>query len=102
MRSKLFFILIIFSLSGCAQIRKAVIVASEIEQYCRKVSGEDAESMSICMRQERSAKDELAGMTIPPLIEKRCRRLSESTGGSYQVMLTCIQQEGMPVRKQGK
>jgi len=101
MRRKFFFILIIFSLSNCARIHQAVFVPSEIEQYCRKVSGEDAEFMSTCISQERSAKDELAGITIPPHIEKRCRRLSESTGGSYQVMLTCVQQE-MPARKQGK
>lgn len=95
---------ILFLIAGCAQVQKGLFAPSDIEGYCQKIlGGPDAESGAVykCIQQERSAKDELAEMNIPPEVEKRCRKLSDSTGGSYQVMLACVQQE-MPVKKKGK
>ncbi|RJQ50614.1 MAG: hypothetical protein C4526_11735 [Nitrospiraceae bacterium] len=89
-------------LTGCAGIQEAVFTPSGIEQYCRKISGNsDAESLNTCIRQEESAKHELSRMTVPPQVDKRCRQLSESTGGSYQVMLTCVKDK-MPLNNKGK
>jgi len=45
------------------------------------------------MDQELSAQKKLSGMTIPWQVEKYCREISEKTGASYQVMLTCVEQE---------
>lgn len=50
-------------------------------------------AMNTCIQQEYGAKNELSRMAIPQEIERRCRLLSISTGGSYQVMLTCVQNE---------
>jgi uncharacterized protein YceK len=103
MIKKLSVLLIIFFLSGCAEVQKTLFVPSEIERYCQQIAGssDDTDAMNTCIRQEQHAKDELSRMTIPPNIEKRCRQLSDSTGGSYQVMLTCVQQETSS-KKRGK
>ncbi len=45
------------------------------------------------MDQEMHAKEKLSGMTIPWEVEKYCREIAEKTGGSYQVMLTCVEEE---------
>ncbi len=45
------------------------------------------------MDQEMSAHKILADMTIPWQVEKYCREIAEKTGGSYQVMLTCVEAE---------
>jgi hypothetical protein len=103
MRKATFILLITVILSGCTQLKRGVFVPSEIEQYCRKVQGNsyDSGAMSTCIRNEYSAKDELSRMIIPPDIKKKCRQLSDSTGGSYLVLLTCVQQE-MQLKKRGK
>ena len=82
-------------LSGCAQVHHTFFAPSDIEIYCHRIFGDNSESEAIrtCIRQERYAKNELSKIIIPPDIEKRCRQLSASTGGSYQVMLTCVQNE---------
>jgi len=82
-------------LSGCTQVHNTFFAPSDIEIYCRRIFGDNAESGAIrtCITQERHAKNELSKTIIPPDIEKRCRQLSASTGGSYQVMLTCVQDE---------
>jgi hypothetical protein len=100
MLKKLFILFIIFSSSGCSQVQRTLFVPSDIEIYCRKIFSNPVESdaISTCIQQERDAKDRLSGMIIPPGTERRCRRLSASTGGSYQVMLTCVQKE-LPVKK---
>ena len=77
-------------------MQQTLLVPSEIEQYCRRISGNDrdsAQAMIACIRQERSARDELAGVTIPADVSLYCRQMAESTGGSYQVMLACVQKE---------
>jgi hypothetical protein len=100
MLKKCFILFIIFFFSGCAQIKGTLFTPSDIERYCQKIfrdsGGSDA--LNTCIRQERVAKDELSGMTIPPGIERHCRQLAASTGGSYQVMLTCVQKE-IPAKK---
>jgi len=103
MKKTMYFLVILVLLSGCAQLTRGVFAPSEIEQYCRKILGNsnDPGAVNTCMQQEYSAKSELSRMAIPPDIEKRCRLLSSSTGGSYQVMLTCVQQE-MPSMRRGK
>ncbi|RJQ20035.1 MAG: hypothetical protein C4560_05545 [Nitrospiraceae bacterium] len=84
-------------ISGCAQVRKSIAVSSQVEKYCQKIFGtaDNSEAMNTCIRQERKAEDELSRMPVPPDIEKRCRQLSASTGGSFQVMLTCVQQNSI-------
>ena len=88
-------IVICIILPGCSSIRQAVFIPSEIDNYCRRISvnTDDSQIVKTCIRQEISARDQLSGMTIPYDIAGHCRELSESTGGSYQVMLTCVQQE---------
>lgn len=95
MRKAIFILFITVFLPGCTQLTRGVFVPSEIEQYCRKIldNSAGADAMNTCIQQEYSAKSELSRMSIPPDIEKRCRLLSRSTGGSYQVMLTCVQKE---------
>lgn len=90
--NKVFFLLISMLLLGCSGIRQTIFVPSEIESYCRRIS-EDTRAMKTCIAQERSARDRLSGMTVPSGIMRYCRELSASTGGSYQVVFTCIQQE---------
>lgn len=45
------------------------------------------------MDQEITAKKKLSTMEIQWQVEKYCREISEQTGGSYQVMLTCVEEE---------
>ncbi|UCH79696.1 MAG: hypothetical protein JSW20_08020 [Nitrospiraceae bacterium] len=45
------------------------------------------------MDQEKMAEKKLSGMAIPWQVESYCRHISEQTGGSYQVMLTCVEEE---------
>lgn len=45
------------------------------------------------MDQEMNAKKKLSNMEIPWQIERYCRKISEQTGGSYQVMLACVEEE---------
>jgi uncharacterized protein YceK len=103
MLKKFFILFIIFFLSGCSQVRRTLFSPSEIEIYCQKIftNTDESDSLNTCIRQERDAKDRLSKITIPTDIERRCRQLSASTGGSYQVMLTCVQKE-MPVKKREK
>ena len=96
-RTRIVFIIafVIAVLSGCTQVHNTFFAPSDIEMYCRRIFGDNAESGTIltCIKQERYAKNELSKMIIPPDIKERCRQLSASTGGSYQVMLTCVQNE---------
>jgi len=86
---------VIAVLSGCTQVHNTFFAPSDIETYCRSIFGDNAESGAIrtCIEQERYARNELSKTVIPPDIKERCRQLSASTGGSYQVMLTCVQNE---------
>lgn len=45
------------------------------------------------MDQEMRAKKKLSGIAIQWQVERYCREISEQTGGSYQVMLTCVEEE---------
>lgn len=49
--------------------------------------------MESCIKYELDAKEELSNMAVPDDIEGYCGHLSGSTGGSYQVMLTCVRQK---------
>ena len=67
-----------------------------VKDYCKRISGtEDLKSSGVksCMNQEMSAMKKLEEMAIPWQVEKYCREISEQTGGSYQVMLTCVEEE---------
>lgn len=100
---KAFTLFIILLLSGCGQVQRTLFAPSEIEDYCQRIFGNSNgsdEEVNICIQQERDAKDRLSKMTVPVDVGKRCRKLSETTGGSYQVLLTCVQKE-MP-KKPGK
>jgi len=99
MLKKIFILFIIFFSSGCSQVQRTLFAPSDIEIYCRKIFSNPVESdaLSTCIQQERDAKNMLSRMIIPPDTERRCRRLSASTGGSYQVMLTCVQ-KAMPTK----
>ena len=86
---------LIILLLGCTGLRLA-LVPSEIERYCRKISGTVEginRSMETCIKYELEAKKELSNMAVPHDIERYCRDLSGSTGGSYQVILTCVHQK---------
>ena len=78
--------------SGCT----ATFKPSRVKDYCKRISGtENIKSSGVrsCMDQEMSAKKKLSGMAIPWQVERYCREISEQTGGSYQVMLTCVEEE---------
>jgi hypothetical protein len=86
---------LIILLMSCTGLRLA-LVPSEIEQYCRKISGTVEginQTMESCIKYELDAKKELSIMAVPDDIERYCGHLSGSTGGSYQVMLTCVNQK---------
>jgi len=92
---KIVCLLIGIFLVSCSGVQNTFFVPSEIERYCRRIS-EDAgnsRAMKTCVRQERSAREQLSAMAIPSDISMHCRRLADSTGGSYQVTLTCVQQK---------
>ncbi len=89
------FLIVAFFFVSCSTLKYSVFLPSEINKYCGKISGvedENSETKRNCIQQELNAKEQLSEMTIPSDIATACRRLSESTGGSYQVMLTCVQQ----------
>ena len=86
------YVITIVILSGCT----ATLGPPRVSDYCKSISGtEDMHSSGAmaCMDQELSAQKKLSGMTIPWQVEKYCREISEKTGASYQVMLTCVEQE---------
>jgi hypothetical protein len=77
---------------GCTAVRGP----SGILEYCKRISGTNdfySSEMKMCMDQEKIAEKKLSGMAIPWQVESYCRHISEQTGGSYQVMLTCVEQE---------
>jgi len=79
-------------LSGCTTL----LAPPRVKDYCKRISGTDNMSspgIRACMDQEMSAKKKLEEMAIPWQVEKYCREISEQTGGSYQVMLTCVEEE---------
>lgn len=89
------FFIIVFFFVSCSTLKYSVFLPLEIDKYCGKISGvedKNSEAKNNCIQQELNAKERLSEMTIPSDIATACRRLSESTGGSYQVMLTCVQQ----------
>lgn len=78
--------------SGCT----ATFRPSRVKDYCKRISGtEDLKSSGVrsCMDQEMRAKKKLSGIAIQWQVERYCREISEQTGGSYQVMLTCVEEE---------
>ncbi len=92
---KISFLLFFILLVGCTGLQLA-LVPSEIEHYCRKLSGVVEginQTMKSCIKYELDAKEELSNMAVPDDIEGYCGHLSGSTGGSYQVMLTCVHQK---------
>ncbi len=77
---------------GCATTREP----SRISEYCKRISGTEnmkSAGMKSCLENEKNAEKQLSGMTIPWQVESYCRQLSEQTGGSYQVMLICVEEE---------
>ena len=67
-----------------------------VKDYCKRISGTEhlkSSGVKSCMNQEMSAMKKLEEMAIPWQVEKYCREISEQTGGSYQVMLTCVEEE---------
>ncbi len=82
-------------LLSCSGIHQSIFVPSEIEGYCSRISvgAGDGQSMRTCVSQEKNAKGQLSRMTVPADISRYCRRLADTTGGSYQVMLTCVRNE---------
>ncbi len=88
-------LIVVFFFVSCSTLKYSVFLPSEIDKYCSKISGvedENSEAKRNCIQQELNAREQLSKMTIPSDTVTACRRLSESTGGSYQVMLTCVQQ----------
>jgi hypothetical protein len=88
-------LIVVFLFVSCSTLKYSVFLPSEIDKYCSKISGvedDNSEAKRNCIQQELNAREQLSNMTIPSDTATACRRLSESTGGSYQVMLTCVQQ----------
>ena len=83
---------IVVILTGCTTLH----APSSVKDYCKSISGtENMKSSGVraCMDQEMSARKKLSEMAIPWQIERYCREISEKTGGSFQVMLTCVEEE---------
>ncbi len=80
---------------SCASIQQTISVPPEIKAYCSRISGEEQNRgfMRTCIEQERTAQQRLVEMTIPSHVTTYCKKLSYSTGGSYQVMLACVEKE---------
>jgi len=92
LKTKIVCLLTVFILSGCTTLQ----APPGMKDYCKSISGADnmnSAGIRVCIDQEMSAKKKLSGMTIPWQVEKYCREISEQTGGSYLVMLTCIEEE---------
>jgi hypothetical protein len=90
--TQIVFVIIILILSGCT----AILAPLRVSDYCKSISGSEnikSSGAKACMDQEMSSQKKLSGMTIPWQVEKYCREISEKTGGSYQVMLTCVEEE---------
>jgi len=89
---KIVWLVTVFILSGCSTLQ----APPGVKGYCKSISGADnmnSAGTRVCMDQEMSAKKKLSRMTIPWKVEKYCREISEQTGGSYQVMLICVEEE---------
>ena len=85
-------IMMVIFISGCT----TMMAPTRVKDYCKRISGTEnmkSSGVSACMDQEISAKKKLSGMAIPWQVEKYCREISEQTGGSYQVMLVCVEEE---------
>jgi len=90
--NRLLLLIIIVSFSACTTL----LAPSRVKDYCKRISGtENLKSSGVmaCMDQEMSAYKKLSGMEIPWQVETYCREISEQTGGSYQVMLICVEEE---------
>jgi hypothetical protein len=92
----LFILIALILLSGCAGVRDAMFTPSPVENYCKRIIGNDrrdSEAFMTCIKQELDAREKLSNITVPSHIAMYCRELSEATGGSYQVMMTCVKKE---------
>ena len=92
LKTKIVWLLTVFILSGCTTVQ----APPRVTGYCKSISGADnmnSAGIRVCMDQEMNAKKKLSEMTIPWQVEKYCRDISEQTGGSYLVILTCIEEE---------
>jgi len=70
--------------------------AYDIEAYCTQVgaaAGGGAQLEAACRDQERTAKDNISQMSVPPRVLNYCREVGESAGGSYQFMESCLKEE---------
>ncbi len=88
----LVYVLIVLYFSGCTTL----LAPSRVKDYCKRISGTEnmkSSGVRVCMDQEMIAKKKLSGIAIPWQVERYCREISEQTGGSYQVMLTCVEEE---------
>jgi len=90
MRRLIFVLIMVLTLAYCSALRKTV-VPEEILQYCNGIS-RDEHMVRRCVEQELEAKERLSRQEIPHDLYRECRQLSWSTGKSYQVLETCINQ----------
>jgi len=70
--------------------------AYDIEAYCQQVGAAadgGAKIEAACREQERTAKDNISQMSVPPHIMNYCQEVGQSAGGSYQFMEACIKEE---------
>jgi hypothetical protein len=70
--------------------------AYDIDAYCTQVgaaAGGDAQLEAACREQERTAKDNISQMSVPPRILNYCQEVGQSAGGSYQFMESCLKEE---------
>jgi hypothetical protein len=68
----------------------------DIEAYCQQVGAAadgGAKIEAACREQERTAKDNISQMSVPPHIMNYCQEVGQSAGGSYQFMEACIKEE---------
>jgi hypothetical protein len=88
--------ILLFLMSSCSDLQYRLMTPPGIQKYCSVITGgaeSGDEPYRRCVRQEKAAQSKLEDMKVPLDVKQYCERISGSTGGSYQVMLTCILDE---------
>jgi len=70
--------------------------AFDIDAYCQQVgaaAGGGAQLEADCREQERTARNNIEGMSVAPRVLDYCRQIGQSAGGSYRFMESCLREE---------
>ena len=88
--------LIVILALGVTIIGNAQAAEFDSIAFCKELmAGSDGayEEENICRDMEATAKAELEAMVLEPRIERYCSMIGQITGGSYEIMLRCVEHE---------